>query len=87
MKLLPFFPNKGQQPYHIFTRSKPKPGFLMSYVVVLYVFNDFKWEVVVHFVDIDGMADQYCLIFLFIIQFLQGIDYYQLSFECKNRFL
>jgi hypothetical protein len=29
--------------------------------------SDFRWEVIVLFVDIDGMVDQYCLNFLFII--------------------
>jgi hypothetical protein len=42
-------------------------GFLMPYVMVFLVFYTFRWEVVVHFVDIGGIVDRHYLNFLFII--------------------
>ena len=38
----------------------------MLYVVIFFMFNDLRGEVIVHFVDIDGIVDhKYELIFLF----------------------
>ena len=50
---------------------KPGPGFSMSYVVVFFcvcvcVFSEFRWEVIVHFVDFGGIVDHHCINFLFI---------------------
>ena len=33
----------------------------------LFVVSELRWEVIVHFVDIGGIVDHYCLIFLFIL--------------------
>jgi hypothetical protein len=33
--------------------------FQTSYVVVLFMFNDLRWEVIVRFVDIDGIVDNH----------------------------
>ena len=46
-------------------------GFLMPYVMVFLVFYTFRWEVVVHFVDIGEIVDHHCLNFLFIINTFQ----------------
>jgi len=40
----------------------------MSYVVVfLLMFSELRCEVIVRFVDIDGIVDHHCFNFLFII--------------------
>jgi hypothetical protein len=39
----------------------------MSYIVVFFKFNCLRWEVIVRFIDIDGIVDIHCLNFLFII--------------------
>jgi hypothetical protein len=44
----------------------------ISNVVVFFMFNILRQEVVVRFVDIDGIVDHHCLNFLFII-FLCGV--------------
>jgi len=41
-------------------------GFLTSYVMVFVMFNELRLEVIVHFIDIGGLVDNYCLNFLFI---------------------
>jgi len=46
---------KTKQP-HICTCPKTCPGFPSAYVMVFFVFNDVKWEVVVCFVDIGGIV-------------------------------
>ena len=48
--------------------SQPWPGFPMSDFLVFFVFSEFRWEVIVRFVDIviGGNVDQHCLNFLFI---------------------
>ena len=43
--------------------SQPEHG-LPSSDVVLFMFNGLVWEVVVCFVDIDGIVDHHCLNFL-----------------------
>ena len=47
----------------------PKPGlwFPTSYVMVISMFNKLKWEVIVHFVEVDGSFDSRYLNFLFIV--------------------
>ena len=49
-------------------KLKPGPGFPTSYVVIFFVFNCLSRDVIVCFVDIGGIVDQYCLKFLFIMQ-------------------
>ena len=51
---------------HICACPMPGPGFLMSYVVILLMFSELRWEVIVHFVDIGGIIDHHsCLNFFF----------------------
>ena len=33
--------------------------FQTSYVVVLFMFNDLRWKVIVRFIDIDGIIDNH----------------------------
>jgi len=47
--------------------SKLGPGFPTSYVVVLFVFSELRWEVIARFVDIGGIVDHHCSNFLSII--------------------
>ena len=50
---------------HVTFCSLPKPEHgLPSSDVVLFMFNGLVWEVVVCFVDIDGIVDHHCLNFL-----------------------
>jgi hypothetical protein len=46
----------------------PNPGsdFLSAYVVVRFVCNDLRREVVVRVVDIDRIVDHYCLISVYV---------------------
>ena len=53
---------------HICVFPKLGPGFLMSYVVVLFVLNGLRRAVVVCFNDIGEIVDYHCLNFLFMIQ-------------------
>ena len=46
---------------------KPEPGFPTAYVMVFAMFNDLRWEVIVHF----RIVDHHCLSFLNIINFSQ----------------
>ena len=41
-------------------------GFPSAYVVIFFMFNNFRWEVVVHCADINRIVDHHCLNFLFI---------------------
>ena len=41
---------------HFNAWPKRGPGFPMSYVMIFFVFNDLRWEIV-HFVDICGVVD------------------------------
>jgi len=50
---------------------KPRLGFPMSYVMVFFIFNDLRREVIVRYVDICGIVDHQCLNFLFTIQLVQ----------------
>ena len=52
---------------HFCTCPQQGPWFPMSCVMVLFVFSELRWEVIVHFVDIDGIIDHHCLNFLFIM--------------------
>ena len=54
-------------PPHLCTCPKPWHGFPRSYFVVVFVFSDIRWKVIVSFVDIGGIVDHQCLNFLFII--------------------
>ena len=47
---------------HFCACPKQGPGFQISYVIV----NDFRWEVVIRFVDIGGIVDQQFLFLKFI---------------------
>ena len=57
----------GLTPPHGFSWPKPRPGFPMSYDVIVLMFNELRYEVIVHFVDIGGIFYHYFLNFLFII--------------------
>jgi len=37
-----------------------------SYVVILYVFSELRWDVIACFIDIGGIDDHHCLNFLFL---------------------
>ena len=39
----------------------PGAGFPMAYVMVFSMFNELRQELIVHFVDIDGIIDHHCL--------------------------
>ena len=45
----------------------PGSGVPALYVVVLLVFSEWRWEVIVSFDDIGGIVDHHMLNFLFII--------------------
>jgi hypothetical protein len=53
---------------HIGVCLKSGHGFPLAYVVVFIAFHDLRWEVIVHFVDIDGVVCHHYLNALFIIQ-------------------
>ena len=64
-------------PPHFCACSKPWPGFPKPYVEVFFVFNGLRLEVVVRFVDIGGIINHSCLIFIFIIlMYIQTIFIY-----------
>ena len=52
---------------HLHSCVCPKPGFgfPMSYVMVVFVFSELSWEVIVRFVDIGGIDDHHWLNFVF----------------------
>ena len=52
---------------HICACPTPGPGFLMSYVMILFLmFSELRWEVIVRFVNISGIFDHHsCLNFFF----------------------
>jgi len=52
---------------HFCACPKPGSGFLMSYAIVFFVYNDLRLELIVCFVDICGIVNDHCLNFLFII--------------------
>jgi hypothetical protein len=52
---------------HFCACSKPGPGFSMSYVMVFFVFSEWRWEVIVRFVDIYGIVYHHSLNILFSI--------------------
>jgi hypothetical protein len=54
----------------VFIPPQTRTWFLMSYVVVFFMFNKLRWEVIVHIVDIGGIAEHHFLNFLFIIIWL-----------------
>jgi len=49
--------------YEFFFYDCPKPGpwYSTSYIVVLFVFKDLRWVVVVRFFDIGGIVEHLCL--------------------------
>jgi hypothetical protein len=51
---------------HMCVCRKPESGFLPPYVMVFYMFNAFRQEVTLRFLDIDGIADHHCLHFLLL---------------------
>jgi len=51
------------------------PGIPTSYVVVFFMFNDLRSEVIVHLIDIGRIVDQHCLIFLVIIVFAKETEF------------
>ena len=54
----------------------------MSWVFFLW-FSELKWEVIVHFVDIDGVVDHYCINFIFINSGRQNTTW-KLKFEPRE---
>ena len=48
---------------------KPGTGVPMSYVMVLFMFNGLRWDVIVCFVNNAGIVDHHRLIFLLITSF------------------
>jgi hypothetical protein len=48
-------------PPNVCACPKPGPWFRTQYVVVIFVFNDLRWEMVVRFVDISEIVDHYFL--------------------------
>ena len=48
----------------------------MSYVVDFFIFNDLKWEVIVRFVDINGIVDIRDLAFVYNFYLKLGIIVY-----------
>ena len=58
------FVNQFNPPY-FYACPKLGPGFPMTYIMVFFVFNCFRWEVIDRFVDIGEIVDHYCLIFFY----------------------
>ena len=54
-------------PPHFCACPKQGSGFSTSHVMVFFMFNDLRWEVIVRFIDIGGIVDYHCLDFLIII--------------------
>jgi hypothetical protein len=46
---------------HICTCLKPGPGFATLYVMVFFVFTDWRLEVIVRFVDVGEILGHHCL--------------------------
>ena len=59
--LSPQIPLTGLTLPHLCACPKPGPGFPTSYVMVFFMFNELKCEVIVHLVDIGGIVDHDCL--------------------------
>jgi hypothetical protein len=64
----------------------------MSYFVVLTLFNDLRLEVIVHFVDIDGIADHHCLdffsgFFVVMISKILHLEDNKFVFKVKDNFM
>jgi len=51
---------------------KPWPGFLKPHVLVFFMFNGLRQEVVVRFIDIGVIVDHHCLNFLVITKHYQN---------------
>jgi hypothetical protein len=47
----------GLTPPHFCVCPIPGPGFPMPYTIVVFIFNGLRCEVVIHFVEIDGIVD------------------------------
>jgi len=60
-------PLTGLTPPYLCAFPKQGSGYPTSYVVIFYLFNDLRWEVIVRFVDNGGIVDHHCLNFLFIM--------------------
>ena len=61
-------PLSGLNPSCYCSCRKPGSGFTTSYLVVFFMLRKLKWDVIGRFVDIGGIVDLHCLIFLFIIE-------------------
>ena len=66
-------------------RTCLKPGLQLHMLWCFFMFNDLRWEVIVHFVDIGGIVDHDFLNFLFIIT-LNNLTYF-IIFHCDLSFL
>ena len=60
-------PFTGLAPPHIHVYLHTGPKLSMSYVILFFMFSNMRWEMIVSFVDIWGIVDHHCLLFLFII--------------------
>ena len=58
-------------PPHFCAYPKRGPGFPTLYVVVFFVFNGFRWEGIVRFVDVGRTVENHCLNFTYIISVLK----------------
>ena len=79
-------------PPHVCACPKPEPGFLTSNVMVLFMFIELRWEVIVRFVDIGRFVDRHCLnspfhninVLLQIQQGKDGVTFFQTTNEETN---
>jgi len=71
-------PLNGTTRQHLCACPNPGPEFPSDYIVDLFVFDDFMWEVVVRFVDIGGIVYHHCFHLLFVI-------YYEISWWDQRR--
>ena len=55
----------GSTPPHVCACSNPEPGFLMTSVVVFYMLNSLRWEVIGRFADFGVIVVHHYLHFLF----------------------
>ena len=66
------------------------PGFQMSFVMVFFVFNELRWEVVACFVDIGGIVDHHCFqltfhkTIVFIFKICSFVQFHPSNYETRN---
>jgi len=65
----------GLTPSHVWACSKPVTAFQSANVMVIFVFNGLRWDVIVLFVDIGGIVEHLCLSYLFIIYIIWELQY------------